>query len=452
MPILERSLAAARGESDAFDLFFLAMARHRLGQTVQARADFDRALRWRQEHPRQPPQWANELDAFQAEAEAVLAGPPGELPADVFAPSASDLVAVLRTLPDGRSVAAPRRPDRPPLGRRRRDVQPCVVPAAGRPSAVDGAGPSPGLCGRWSDAADAYGRVVTARPIDDDWVEYGFALVLAGDVAGYRRLCTRLAARLDAIARPSAFELALAARVARLSPDSGIDPERLLRWADDAAAADPGRPGSSTREGPPSPWPDAPNSPPPVLHQAIAKNPTWPGRVMASYAQVIACARLGRVEEARGYLDRAEHLLQDAERSAETSRCDSRRTSTSAITSRLRSYAGRPGPCWNRRTDPEATVRQRAMTARVTAAGQGVRIPGESSPTSFAQGPGLLAAVVVVPQECLQLGVPDHPDAGSRHGRRAEPHVHDRHGCHPATNTNNVRMCEGVGACSSGGT
>ncbi len=63
------------------------MARHRLGQTVPARADFDRALRWRQEHPRQPPQWAKELDAFQAEAEAVLAGPPGELPADVFAPS-----------------------------------------------------------------------------------------------------------------------------------------------------------------------------------------------------------------------------------------------------------------------------------------------------------------------------------------------------------------------------
>ncbi len=172
--------------------------------------------------------------------------------------------------------------------------------------------------GRWSEAADAYGRVVTARPIDDDWVEYGFALVLAGDVAGYRRLCTRLAARLDAIARPSAFELALAARVARLSPDSGIDPGRLLRWADAAAAADPEavwilytRGAALSRSG-------RPELAPPVLQQAIATHPAWPGRVMASYGLAIACARLEARDEARGHLDRAEHLLQDAERSAES--------------------------------------------------------------------------------------------------------------------------------------
>jgi tetratricopeptide (TPR) repeat protein len=83
---LEKSLAASKGESDAFDLFFLAMARCRLGQVAQARADFDRAIRWRRDHPNLPqPGWSEELDAFQAEAEAVLAVPVGELPADVFA-------------------------------------------------------------------------------------------------------------------------------------------------------------------------------------------------------------------------------------------------------------------------------------------------------------------------------------------------------------------------------
>jgi hypothetical protein len=84
---LEKSLAAGKGESDGFDLFFLAMARYRLGRVAAARADFDRALKWRGDHPNPgQPGWSEELDAFEAEARALLNGPPPELPADVFAP------------------------------------------------------------------------------------------------------------------------------------------------------------------------------------------------------------------------------------------------------------------------------------------------------------------------------------------------------------------------------
>jgi WD40 repeat protein/Tfp pilus assembly protein PilF len=83
---LKKSLAAGQGESDAFDLFFLAMARYKLGEIARARADFDRAVQWRRDHPNlAQPGWSQELDAFQAEAQALLNGPP-ELPADVFAP------------------------------------------------------------------------------------------------------------------------------------------------------------------------------------------------------------------------------------------------------------------------------------------------------------------------------------------------------------------------------
>jgi WD40 repeat protein/Tfp pilus assembly protein PilF len=86
VPVLERSLAAGQGAADAHDLFFLAMARHRLGQATRARAAFDRAVAWRRDHPGRPdPASAAELDPFQAEARAVLDGPPPELPADVFA-------------------------------------------------------------------------------------------------------------------------------------------------------------------------------------------------------------------------------------------------------------------------------------------------------------------------------------------------------------------------------
>jgi tetratricopeptide (TPR) repeat protein len=81
---LKQSLAASRGKSAAYDLFFLAMAQHRLGQTVQARDLFDRAVRWWGEQKQLPEPYAEELAGFRAEADAVLACPGNELPGDVF--------------------------------------------------------------------------------------------------------------------------------------------------------------------------------------------------------------------------------------------------------------------------------------------------------------------------------------------------------------------------------
>ena len=82
---LERSLAAGRGLSDGFDLFFLAMAHHRLGHRDQARECFDRGVRWSGAHTNLDARSAKELAGFRAEAEAVLAGAADEVPDDVFA-------------------------------------------------------------------------------------------------------------------------------------------------------------------------------------------------------------------------------------------------------------------------------------------------------------------------------------------------------------------------------
>jgi WD40 repeat protein/Flp pilus assembly protein TadD len=83
---LEKSLVAGQGEFDGFDLFFLAMAHHRLGHPNQARACFERAIIWQNTHKIMPERQLREAAAFRAEAESVLGGPGGEPPVDV-APS-----------------------------------------------------------------------------------------------------------------------------------------------------------------------------------------------------------------------------------------------------------------------------------------------------------------------------------------------------------------------------
>jgi tetratricopeptide (TPR) repeat protein len=83
---LQKSLAAGKGQLEAFDLFFLAMAHHRLGHREAARGCYDRAVRWLGEQKGINQQYVKDLAGFRGEAEALLARPADELPADLFAP------------------------------------------------------------------------------------------------------------------------------------------------------------------------------------------------------------------------------------------------------------------------------------------------------------------------------------------------------------------------------
>jgi WD40 repeat protein/Flp pilus assembly protein TadD len=82
--VLQRCLAIGRGEREAFDRLFLAMAHSRLGHRAQAREEFDQAIQWIQTHKDLGPGHVTELAAFRAEAEAILHASDDELPADVF--------------------------------------------------------------------------------------------------------------------------------------------------------------------------------------------------------------------------------------------------------------------------------------------------------------------------------------------------------------------------------
>jgi tetratricopeptide (TPR) repeat protein len=71
--ILRPNLDRQENRAVAYDLFFLAMSHHRLGETARARDYYDRAVRWIGAQGRLSAEEEHDLKLFRAEADEVLA-------------------------------------------------------------------------------------------------------------------------------------------------------------------------------------------------------------------------------------------------------------------------------------------------------------------------------------------------------------------------------------------
>jgi serine/threonine protein kinase/WD40 repeat protein len=99
-------------------------------------------------------------------------------------------------------------------------------------------GEAPAAAGRWEEAAAAYDQAVAQFPAAwESWYHAALVHLLRGDADGYRRLCARALQRFDRTEDP--FAAVYLARAGTLDAEAKVDPARLLRLAERAAAADP---------------------------------------------------------------------------------------------------------------------------------------------------------------------------------------------------------------------
>jgi WD40 repeat protein/serine/threonine protein kinase/Flp pilus assembly protein TadD len=156
--------------------------------------------------------------------------------------------------------------------------------------------------GRWAEARADYAKGLGSQPPRDEWFELACLDLVTGDVRAYRRKAARVAR--DFGATKDAFTAYVAARIAVLTPDSGVDPARAMRWARQAVTDQPkawylhclglacyraGQYREAVRH----------------FEASLQAQVDWPGRFLNWLGLALAHQRLGRPQEARRWSDKA---------------------------------------------------------------------------------------------------------------------------------------------------
>jgi tetratricopeptide (TPR) repeat protein len=160
----------------------------------------------------------------------------------------------------------------------------------------------------WAQAADGYARALKRGPTDDGqfWFEYAALSLLSGDLPGYARACAHMAERCGQPGGPRAYHLA---RACTLGPDAVADAALPGRLAERELQNNARQFWSLTERGALAYRAGRFQESVPLFEQSLQAN-SKPGAAVLNWLWLaLANQRLGKTEEARRWLNKAQAWL-----------------------------------------------------------------------------------------------------------------------------------------------
>ncbi len=160
----------------------------------------------------------------------------------------------------------------------------------------------------WAQAADCYARGLMPGPTDDGhrWFEYAALLLLSGDRPGYVKACAHLVDRCGNDKGPRSY---LVARACTLAPQAVADMSLPGRLADEELRASAREFWSLTEQGALAYRAGRFQQAVPFFEQSLQADPRSGSAVLNRLWLVLAKERLGKAEEARHWLKKAQAWL-----------------------------------------------------------------------------------------------------------------------------------------------
>jgi tetratricopeptide (TPR) repeat protein len=160
----------------------------------------------------------------------------------------------------------------------------------------------------WTQAADCYARVIKGGPTDEGhfWFEYAALLLLSGDRPGYVRACAHMIERCGKDGGPRSYHVA---RACTLAPDAIAEASRPGRLAEKELRESAREFWSLTEQGALAYRAGQFQESVPYFEQSLRAD-SKSGRAVLNWLWLaLANQRLGKAEEARRWLDKAQTWL-----------------------------------------------------------------------------------------------------------------------------------------------